>query len=278
MLIFPNCKINLGLHILSKREDHYHQIETIFLPLSLSDMLEVIEGQPGQNSPTISMSGIPAEMNTEENICCKAWSLLKKDYPTLPAIHTHLYKNIPLGAGLGGGSADGAMMLILLNKKFKLDISSERLAEYALQLGSDCPFFIMNKPCVASSRGEILQEISLDLSHMHFVLIYPGVHINTAWAFSRITPQPRNRSLIEIIQMPISTWREQLVNDFETVIFNKYLQLKDIKNQLYSRGALYASMSGSGSCVFGIFEKKPPSCSFPSHYQVYDNVVQLVHE
>lgn len=272
MLIFPNCKINLGLHILSKREDDYHTIETIFLPLSLTDILEIIEQKSGQSISTFSMSGIPVEMNTEDNLCSKAWHLLKKDFPLLPAVATHLHKNIPVGAGLGGGSADGANMLLLLNKKFNLDISPEKLAEYALVLGSDCPFFIKNKPCLASSRGEILEGISLNLSAYYFILVFPGVAINTAWAFSQVMPMQRNKSLREIIQMPVSSWKENLVNDFETSIFKKYLQVKEIKEYLYTQGAVYTSMSGSGSCVFGMFENKPPEFSFPSNYLVFNDV------
>ncbi|MEO8117053.1 MAG: 4-(cytidine 5'-diphospho)-2-C-methyl-D-erythritol kinase [Bacteroidota bacterium] len=194
----------------------------------------------------------------------------------LPAVATHLHKNIPVGAGLGGGSSDGANMLLLLNKKFNLGISCEKLAEYALTLGSDCPFFILNKPCLASSRGEVLNEITLDLSAYHFVLVFPGVAINTAWAFSQVIPMQRNKSLNDIIQMPVSSWKENLVNDFETSVFKKYLQIKEIKEYLYTQGAVYASMSGSGSCVFGMFENKPPEFSFPSNYLVFNGVVQLV--
>ncbi len=272
MLIFPNCKINLGLHILSKRDDNYHTIETIFIALSLIDILEVIESGPANSVSTFSMSGIPVEMNAQDNLCSKAWHLLKKDFPLLPAVVTHLHKNIPVGAGLGGGSSDGANMLLLLNKKFNLGISREKLAEYALALGSDCPFFILNKPCLASSRGEILNEITLDLSAYHFVLVFPGVAINTAWAFSQVIPMQRNKSLRDIIQMPVSSWKENLVNDFETSVFKKYLQIKEIKEYLYKQGAAYVSMSGSGSCVFGMFENKPPEFSFPSNYLVFNDV------
>ncbi len=275
MLVFPNCKINLGLHILSKREDHYHNIETVFLPLTLCDMLEVVEQENFSNIASFSMSGLPIEMNMQENLCNKAWQILKKDFPSLPPVATHVYKKIPIGAGLGGGSADGACMLLLLNKKFRLNLSTEKLVEYALSLGSDCPFFIKNKPAIASSRGEILHEISLSLSGYYFVLVYPGVHISTAWAFSQVKPNKKNESLLEIIQSPSSSWKEKLQNDFEEPVFKKYLQVKEVKEYLYTKGAVYASMSGSGSCVFGIFENTLPTFSFPSNYIVFNEVKQL---
>ncbi len=275
MVIFPNCKINLGLHILSKRDDHYHNIETIFLPLSLTDILEIIEPVPGNSVSSFSMSGIPVDMEAHDNLCSKAWHLLKKDFPLLPSVKVHLYKNIPVGAGLGGGSADGAYMLLLLNTKYNLEISSEKLAEYALALGSDCPFFIKNKPSLASSRGEKLNDISLDLSAYHFVLVYPGVPVSTSWAFSQVTPCEKKKSLRDIIQMPVASWKENLVNDFETPVFKKYLQVKETREYLYEQGAVYASMSGSGSCVYGMFENKPPQFSFPSNYLVFNDVREM---
>lgn len=275
MVLFPNCKINLGLHILSKRKDNYHNIETIFLPLSLTDILEVIVSESGDSTSSFSLSGIPMEMEPRDNLCSKAWHLLQKDFSSLPAITTHLHKNIPVGAGLGGGSSDATHMLLLINKKFNLELTPEKLAEYALALGSDCPFFIKNKPCLASSRGELLNEISLDLTRYHFVLVYPGVPVDTAWAFSQVIARQRSESLRDIIQMPVSSWKENLVNDFETSVFKKYLQVKEIKDYLYAQGAVYASMSGSGSCVFGMFENKPPEFSFPSNYLVFNDVLQL---
>ena len=275
MVLFPNCKINLGLHILSKRKDNYHNIETIFLPLSLTDILEVIVPESGDSTSSFSLSGIPVEMEPRDNLCSKALHLLQKDFASLPAISTHLHKNIPVGAGLGGGSSDATHMLLLLNKKFNLELIHEKLAAYALALGSDCPFFLKNKPCLASSRGELLNEISLDLSRFHFALVYPGVSVDTAWAFSQVIARQRSESLRDIIQLPISGWKENLVNDFEVSVFKKYLQVKEIKDYLYTQGAVYASMSGSGSCVFGMFENKPPAFSFPSNYLVFNDVVQL---
>lgn len=275
MLVFPNCKINLGLHILSKREDHYHNIETVFLPLSLCDILEVVAQENENKVSSFLMSGLPIEMNEQENLCNKALQILKKDFPSIPSVTTHVFKNIPVGAGLGGGSADGAFMLVLLNEKFQLGLSSEKLGGYALSLGSDCPFFIRNKPVVASSRGEILKDISLDLSRFHFVLVYPGMHISTAWSFSQVIPKKRNHSLQEIIQLPVSSWKEKLQNDFEEPVFKKYLQVKEVKEYLYANGAVYAAMSGSGSSVFAMFENIPPTFSFPSNYIVFNRLKQL---
>lgn len=274
MIVFPHCKINLGLHILSKREDHYHDLETVFLPLALHDMLEVIE--TGHGPFKINMGGIPVHMDAQENLCQKAYALLKKDFPQLPSIEMFLYKSIPAGAGLGGGSADAAFMLQLLNKKFNLQISHDKLAAYALSLGSDCPFFLMQQPCIATARGEKMQTIHLDLSAYYFVIIFPGIHVSTAWAFSQIIPKPNRVSLKHIMQQPVSTWKEQLVNDFEEPVFKTFLQLRGIKESLYDSGATYAAMSGSGSSVFGIFERAPSLPSYPSSYLVFKNLSQLV--
>ncbi|HVT84866.1 MAG TPA: 4-(cytidine 5'-diphospho)-2-C-methyl-D-erythritol kinase [Chitinophagaceae bacterium] len=271
MLSFPNCKINLGLHILRKRTDGFHDLDTVFYPLPLKDALEVISNTEKNKNPTATISftssGSPIEIQTEENICVKAYHLLKKDFPQLPAIKMHLHKIIPAGAGLGGGSADGAFALQLLNEKFNLGLNTEQQKQYALQLGSDCPFFIVNVPCVATGRGEIMEEISLDLSGYKFVLVNPGIHINTAWAFSQITPTLPKRSVKEIIQQPIETWKHELINDFEIPVFKNYSEIKEIKDTLYRSNAVYAGLSGSGSTVFGVFAKETKtSFSFPAHY------------
>ena len=280
MLTFPNCKINLGLHILQKRADGFHDLETVFYPLPLKDALEVISDiEKNKNStPSISFSssGSPIEIQTEENICVKAYHLIKKDFPQLPAIKMHLHKIIPTGAGLGGGSADGAFALKLLNEKFNLRLSIEELKHYGLQLGSDCPFFILNKPCVATGRGEILEEIQLDLSDYKFVLVNPGIHINTGWAFSQITPTLPKRSAKEIIQQPIETWKNELITDFESTVFKNYPEIKEIKDSLYRSNAVYAGLSGSGSTVFGIFKKESKtSFFFPSHYFIKELINEL---
>jgi 4-diphosphocytidyl-2-C-methyl-D-erythritol kinase len=279
MLSFPNCKINLGLHILRKRADGFHDLETVFYPLPLKDALEVIsDTEKNKNAaPSISFtsSGSPIEIQAEENICVKAYHLIKKDFTQLPAIKMHLHKIIPTGAGLGGGSADGAFALKLLNEKFNLGLSIEALKHYALQLGSDCPFFILNKPCVATGRGEILEEIQLDLSDYKFVLVNPGIHINTSWAFSQITPALPERSIKEIIQQPIATWKNELINDFEIPVFKNYPEIKEIKDNLYKSNAVYAGLSGSGSTVFGIFKKETKtSFAFPEHYFIKELLIE----
>ena len=267
MIAFPNCKINLGLYILEKRADGFHNLETIFYPVTLQDGLEIIQSTNETNQFTTS--GLQVKGAKENNICLKAYELLKKDFPQIPAIKMHLHKAIPTGAGLGGGSADGAFTLMLLNKKFSLEISEEKLIEYALALGSDCPFFIKNKACIGTGRGEKLETIDIDLSAYRIILVNPGIHINTGWAFSKISPSKKRTSLKEIIQHPIETWKDGLANDFEAPVFGEFPEVKKIKETLYANGALYASMSGSGSTVFGIFEKDAtPTLDFPSNYFV----------
>lgn len=256
MLSFPNCKINLGLRILRRRDDGYHQLETVFYPLPVKDALESIRSE----ELTFTTTGLSIPGDPSSNLCLKAWHLLKKDIPELPPVLIHLHKHIPMGAGLGGGSADGAFMLALLNKQFRLGLSIERLMDYAAQLGSDCPFFILNKPCLAGGRGEELQPIDLDLSSYSMALVNPGVHIGTAWAFSQITPSDKGPSIKDIVQKPVSAWKGQLINDFEAPVLRSYPELKKIKETLYDAGAIFASMTGSGSSFFGIFEKEnPPS-------------------
>jgi len=264
MLFFPNCKINLGLRILRRRPDGYHDLETIFYPLPLKD---VLESQPILNGlfPLFSSYGLPIPGDPGTNLCLKAWHLLKKDFPTLPAVHLHLLKNIPIGAGLGGGSADGARTLQTLNTQFHLGLSQQQLLDYAAQLGSDCPFFILNTPCRGRGRGEQLQPITLDLSAYTFGLVDPGIHISTARAFSLCTPAENRTPLTAIISQPIETWPGALQNDFETPVFQLHPELKKIKDVLYAHGALYASLTGSGSSFFGIFPKDQAPATSPFH-------------
>ncbi|MGE5109039.1 MAG: 4-(cytidine 5'-diphospho)-2-C-methyl-D-erythritol kinase [Sphingobacteriales bacterium] len=269
MVIFPNCKINLGLNIIGKRMDGFHDLETVFYPVPLKDALEIIQN-PGSDSPIeFSQSGITVQGKEADNLCIKAYYLLKKYFPELPSIKMHLHKTIPMGAGLGGGSSDGAFALKLLNKKFQLGLSNEQLIDFALQLGSDCPFFIINKPCFATGRGECLETITLDLSVYSIVIVNPGIYINTAWAFTNITPRITAKSIKEIIQQPIETWKDELINDFEKPVFENHPEIKVIKEKMYDSGAVYASMSGSGSTVYGVFDYKPDLDKvFPAHYFV----------
>ena len=277
MIVFPNCKINLGLRILRKRADGYHDLQTVFYPLPLCDVLEIIQdagngmrdAANNQNESFIqfSNSGFSINGDPDDNLCIKAYNLLKKDFPQLAEIQMHLHKAIPAGAGLGGGSADAAFTLRLLNEKFNLDLSTDQLISYALQLGSDCPFFIINTACVATGRGEILEPISIDLSSYKFIIVNPGIHISTAHAFSGITPALPTKSVKEIIQEPIETWKNELVNDFEKTVFSQHPEIGAIKKKLYDGGALFASMSGTGSTVYGIFEKASGTeFNFPSNY------------
>lgn len=256
MVNFPNCKINLGLNIIRKRTDGYHDLETVFYPLPFTDALEIITSETsGETGIAFSSSGLHVDSDTENNLCVKAYRLLKKDFPHLPAIKMHLHKAIPLGAGLGGGSADAAFALMLLNNKYNLTLSTGQLVNYSLQIGSDCPFFILNKPCFATGRGEVLQEINIDLSAYNLLIVNPGIHINTAWAFKQIQPASPRASIKEIIDEPIGEWSNKLINDFEQPVLSHHPKLQRLKEQLYKLGALYTSMSGSGSTFYGIFDK-----------------------
>ena len=257
MIVFPNCKINLGLKILDKREDSFHNLETIFYPVPLKDALEIIPFN-SKEQVIFNSSGNLIKGETKDNLCLRAYYLLKKDFPDLPAVKIHLHKNIPMGAGLGGGSADAAFTLQLLNKLFTLNITTEKLHDYSLQLGSDCPFFIINAPCIGTGRGEVLQEIELDLSGYKIVLVNPSIHVNTGEAFSNLNLAPKSlsrNSLKNKIQQPIETWKYNVENDFELPVFKKYPVIKNIKEHLYHQGAAYAAMSGTGSTVFGFFKK-----------------------
>ena len=254
MVVFPHCKINLGLRVLNKRPDGFHNIETIFYPIHWQDVVEII---PSNSNINFTSSGISIDGNPTANLCLKAFDLLKVDFPALPSCNIHLHKNIPIGAGLGGGSSDGSAVLSLLNEMFDLNISISRLEEYAVQLGSDCPFFLHKKPMLAQGRGELLSPIELSLAEYAIVVINPLIHINTGWAFSQLQLNNKNAySLTEIITNPIASWQNLLKNDFEPAIFNAHPAIETLKQQLIDEGALYASMSGSGSSVFGIFEKK----------------------
>lgn len=267
MIAFPNAKINLGLHILSRRTDGYHNLETVFYPVNIHDAFEVIEIHSAAAPEVIwgsSGKNVPGE--AEHNLCLKAFYLIKKDFPKIPPVKLWLHKNIPIGAGLGGGSADAAFTLHLLNKKFDLHIPEKKLQEYALQLGSDCPFFLLNKPSLAKSRGEELSPVDVNLSSYYILIVNPGIHINTAWAFSKIAIQQQQRkNLAQIIQLPVSEWKNKLFNDFEKPVFEAHPQIGFIKKELYEKGAIYASMSGSGSSVYGIFNEQK-EMKFPGSY------------
>jgi 4-diphosphocytidyl-2-C-methyl-D-erythritol kinase len=275
MICFPTCKINLGLRITQKRADGFHALETVFFPLNLTDALEIIIADSNAAAPlTFTSSGLSINGSESDNLCCKAYWLLKKDYPQIPSIKMHLHKKIPMGAGLGGGSADGAFTLTLLNQLFNLQLPQQTLLVYALQLGSDCPFFILNTPSFATGRGEILNPTQVNLEGYSIVVVNPGIAISTKMAFSLITPAQPNSHIPDIVSLPITEWKHQLINDFEAPVFNQFAELQIIKETLYNKGAAYASMTGTGSTVYGIFPTSllsKLSFDFPSNYFVYIN-------
>lgn len=267
MVLFPNCKINLGLRILRKRADGYHDLQTLFYPLPFFEGLEAISA----GRPALSSTGIPIPGLPEDNLCLRAYKVLKTDFPRLPSVHIHLHKTIPPGSGLGAGSANAAFTLKLLNEKFALGLDNAALLSYASRLGSDCAFFILNQPCLAAGRGEELVPVTLDLSAYHFAVLCPQIPVSTAWAFSQITPSGVEWSAeewMQLLQQPPRNWRNQLINDFEEPILKSFPDLSRLKDLLYESGALYASLSGSGSALYGIFEEVPaelgaslpPSC------------------
>ena len=271
MIVFPNSKINLGLHITRKREDGFHDLQSIFYPLPFTDSLEILPAKQDltERSPAFHCYGISLPGEPLENICIKAWRLLKKEFPSLPSIEMHLLKAIPAGAGLGGGSADGAFTLKLLNDIFQLGLTTAKLLDYATLLGSDCPFFIINQSSYVSGRGEIIEPFPVNLSKYSIVLINPGIPIDTSWAFTQVVPMEPRQSLKNIILQPVETWQAHLTNDFEEPVFAAYPSIRAIKENLYRLGAIYASMSGSGSTVYGIFDKETrPELDFPAHYFV----------
>ena len=250
MISFPHGKINLGLNVVARRSDGFHNIETCFYPIPLTDILEIIPS----SEFSFSQSGIPLPGTPEENLCVKAYRLLASDFD-MDQVKIHLHKVIPVGAGLGGGSSDAAITLRLLNAIFDLKISVPKLKDYAAQLGSDCSFFIEDIPMIGRGRGENLTPVSLPLNGLHVLLVKPDIYIATQEAYAGISPQQPPRTLEGILNLPVKEWRTELKNDFEDSIFKKFPEIGRIKDKMYSLGAIYASMSGSGSSVFGIFEK-----------------------
>lgn len=253
MIIYPNAKINIGLNITEKRQDGFHNIETIFYPIGLSDILEI---NISDHKINFKNTGLSVENKSfESNICYKAYQELNTDFSLKP-IDIHLHKIIPFGAGLGGGSADASFTLKAINSLMKLNLNNNDLIKHAEKIGSDCPFFIINKPSFATEKGNILNPIDLNLKDYFFVLISPGIHVNTAKAYAGTIPKKPKTSLLELIKQPIENWKETIKNDFEDSVFKNHPILKDLKDQLYNLGAIYASMSGSGSAIFGIFKNK----------------------
>lgn len=255
MLFFPNAKINLGLNITEKRPDGYHNLETIFYPIPLEDALEINIAPKSSPKFTLHQSGVAIDGKPEDNLVVRAYLMLDERF-NLPPVDIHLYKHIPSGAGLGGGSADAAFMLKLLNDTFALGLSIEELEQYAAQLGADCAFFIRNQPTFAEGIGNLFSPVSLSLKGYRLVLVKPNVFVSTKAAFSLITPRKPEHSLKDIITRPISEWKDLMTNDFEESVFPQYPEIGKIEEQLYEQGAIYAAMSGSGSSVFGLFDKE----------------------
>lgn len=255
MITFPNAKINLGLNIVEKRPDGYHNLETIFYPIHIEDALEIGILNNTDTDFRLHVSGITVDGTPEDNLVVKAYRMLKQDFD-LPPIEIYLYKHIPSGAGLGGGSADAAFMLKLLNNKFRLNIPINKLEEYAARLGADCAFFIQNTPTFAKGIGNVFENIELNLDSYHIAIVKPDIFVSTRDAFSLIKPSYPKISLKEIIKQPVETWKNDMMNDFEESVFSKYPAIGNIKQKLYDLGAIFASMSGSGSSVFGIFKEK----------------------
>ena len=268
---FPIAKINLGLNVVEKRPDGYHNLQTVFYPVPLKDALEVQvmdSAFPSDYDCDLKVTNITIEGDEQRNLVVRAYQLLKKDFPTLPRIHTHLWKGIPTQAGMGGGSSDCAYMLLLLNQQFQLGLTDEQLIQYAAQLGADCAFFILSRPCYAEGIGEKLQPIDMSLSGYHIAVVRPDIPVSTKEAFSRIHPHYPAQNCRETVMQPVETWRDTLVNDFEESVFALHPEIGNIKQQLYNIGATYAAMTGSGSALFGLFKERPDNLreTFPNMF------------
>lgn len=257
MITFPIAKINLGLNVVERRQDGYHNLETVFYPVPIKDALEVqvMDSHfPSTVDCDIKISNLTIEGDEQKNLVVRAYNLLKQQFPELPRVHAHLYKEIPTQAGMGGGSSDGASMLLLLNKMFSLELSDHQLIDMAAKLGADCPIFILNRPCYAEGIGEKLTPINLNLSGWKIVVVRPNIPVPTKEAFSRIVPKRPLINCRNIVKQPVETWRDTLTNDFEQSVFALHPEIGQVKEQLYDLGAAYASMSGSGSALFGLFK------------------------
>ena len=267
MICFPNAKINLGLNIISKRTDGYHNIETVFYPITLADALEIL---PSNNRKAYRLfeTGIKTDSKPQYNLVVKALLLLSKQ-KIIPNVDIHLLKNIPSGAGLGGGSSNAAFMLKLLNQTYSLGLTNEALRQLAVEIGADCPFFINNRPAFASNIGDELEEIDLSLDNYYFVLIKPAIAVSTKVAYELIIPKKPEVPLKEIVKKPIEEWNQLMHNDFEMPLTKKYPIIQKIKRSLYNNGAIYASMSGSGPSVYGFFKEKPSTSLFDNFSECF---------
>jgi len=272
MVVFPNAKINLGLFVTEKRADGFHNIETVFVPVpGFNDVLEVLENKESQKD-ILSTTGIPTDASDESNLVMKALKLIREDC-LIPPLKIHLHKNIPSGAGLGGGSSDAAFMLRLLNDQFHLGLRNEQLEKKAATLGADCAFFVRNHPVFAEGIGNKFSPIATNLQDLLIMLVIPPIHLSTPAAYKDITPKQPEKSLKDILKMGKDDWQKHLINDFEPNAFHNHPELKEIKNHLYAEGAVYAAMSGSGSAMFGLFETKP-EVEWPREYGIWTGKLQ----
>ena len=273
MITFPIAKINLGLNVVERRPDGYHNLETVFYPVNIKDALELTMMNTKFPSPVdcdIKVSNLNVEGDEQRNLVVRAYQLLKCDFPQMPRVHAHLYKVIPTQAGMGGGSSDCAYTIRLLNEMFTLGLTEQRMIDYAAQLGADCAFFILSRPSYAEGIGERLVPVSLDLSSYYIGVVRPDLPVSTREAFSLIKPVKPAKCCRDVVLQPIETWRDELSNDFEQSVFALHPEIEAIKQRLYNLGAVYAAMSGSGSAVFGIFQDPIEiSKHFPSDMFTY---------
>jgi len=252
MINFPNCKINLGMRILQKRSDGFHNVETLLYPVGIHDILEIIEADDG--TFRFQTSGLDISGDRKHNLVIKAYELMKSEFK-LPPVHIYLHKVIPMGAGLGGGSSDAAYAIKMINDLFGLQLDDKILEGYARQLGSDCAFFIKNEPALATGKGDELSAVQMSLTDFYLVIVKPEIHISTPDAYSWITPNPKGPSLLNVAKGPITQWKNELHNDFEQMVFKHHPPIAQIKKDLYHEGAVFASLTGSGAAVYGLFKK-----------------------
>ena len=273
MLVFPNAKINLGLYVTQRRSDGFHTLESVFVPLPWTDAFELLPALAGQPT-SLTLTGRPIPGDPAANLCVRAYELLQADFPQLPSGQLYLHKLVPIGAGLGGGSADAAFALKAANELFGLNLPIETLESYARRLGSDCAFFVQNKPVLAIEKGDVFEEIEVDLKGTGCVVVYPNLHISTAEAYAQINPQLPKHPLRAALARPMRTWRNTVSNDFETALTPSHPILAEIKQQLYDAGATYVSLSGSGSAVYGLWEQgEPAAMTWSADYTVWQGVL-----
>lgn len=263
MIRFPNCKINLGLNVVARRPDGFHNIETIFYPVPLHDALEILPAHDGVFR--FHATGLKIPGKVENNLCTKAFHLLQAECG-IPAVHMHLHKAIPMGSGLGGGSSDAAGTLEMLNDLFSLGLEGEKLVHYASLLGSDCAFFTRGSAQFATGKGDLMEDVGVDLSGLYLAVVVPDIHVATADAYNMVVPHMPDHSVKEVVKLPLEAWKDMLANDFEKPVFTRFPAIGEVKRMLYDAGAVYASLSGSGSAVFGIFREMPELTISEGHF------------